>query len=242
MHPTAMKNGEDFFSTYSKFFIGSKVIVVDIGAQDVNGSLKHVCPTSFKYIGVDFQDAKGVDIVLTDPYKLPFGDQSVDIVVSSSCFEHSEMFWLTYIEILRILKPTGVFYLNVPSDGGVHKYPVDCWRFYPDSGQALVTWSRRNNFDPILLECYTQVGGGWQDYVAIFLKDQQHKNLFTDRILNNKKDFENGIRSDRDTVLNATDSTQNERKLRSRTVKGVLRKLLLIDLLRRALRPTPPRP
>jgi SAM-dependent methyltransferase len=237
MHKTAMKNGEDFFSTYSKFFTGSNVTVVDIGAQDVNGSLKEVCPKSLKYIGVDFQDAKGVDIVLTDPYKLPFDDASIDIVVSSSCFEHSEMFWLSYLEILRILKPTGLFYLNAPSDGGVHKYPVDCWRFYPDSGQALVTWSKRNGLDPILLECYTQVGGGWQDYVAIFLKDQQHQNLFTDRILNHKKDFENGMLSGQDVVLNAVGTTQNVRKLRRRSLKGILRKLFLIDLVSSIFKP-----
>ena len=69
------------------------------------------------------------------------------------------MFWVSYLEILRILKPVGLFYLNAPSDGAVHKYPVDCWRFYPDSGQALVTWSKRNGFNNVLLECYTQMGG-----------------------------------------------------------------------------------
>jgi SAM-dependent methyltransferase len=242
MHPTAMNNGREFFSTYSKFFNGSEVTVVDIGAQDVNGSLREACPTTFKYIGVDFQDAKGVDVVITDPYKLPFDDQSVDIVVSSSCFEHSEMFWLSFLEILRILKPTGLFSFNAPSDGAVHKYPVDCWRFYPDSGQALVNWSNRNNFDSILLECYTQIGGGWQDYVAIFLKDKRHISLFTDRILNHKKDFENGTRSDKNSVLNAKGSTQNERKIRSRTLKGILKKLFLIDLLRSIFKPTSPQP
>lgn len=249
MHPTAMKNGEAFFSTYSKFFTATEVTVVDVGAQDVNGSLREICPLTFKYIGVDFQEAKGVDIVLTDPYELPFEDQSIDIVVSSSCFEHSEMFWVSYLEILRILKPTGLFYLNAPSDGSVHKYPVDCWRFYPDSGHALVTWSQRHKFNPILLECYTQVGGEFHDYVAIFLKDQQHKNLFIDRILDNKKDFENGMRSDQNIVLNAMSATQNERKLRTRTVKGILRnlksifrKLFFVNSLRRIFKPTPPQP
>jgi SAM-dependent methyltransferase len=178
MHPTAMKNGDFFFETYSKFFTEPLVTVLDIGAQDVNGSLKQVCPGRFKYIGVDFQDARGVDVVLTDPYKLPFEDQSIDIIVSSSCFEHSEMFWVIFLEILRVLKPKGVFYLNAPSDGSVHRYPVDCWRFYPDSGQALINWAKRNRFNPALLECYTQVGGSWQDYVAIFLKDKHHLNIF----------------------------------------------------------------
>lgn len=239
MHPTAMQNGKDFFGTYSRFFDGQKVTVVEIGSQNVNGTLREVCPKTFDYIGVDFQNAKGVDIILKDPYDLPFEDASVDIVVSSSCFEHSEMFWLSYLEILRILKPNGLFYMNVPSDGGVHKYPVDCWRFYPDSGNALIAWSKRNNYNPILLECYTQVGGGWQDYVAIFLKDRRYKSIFTDRILNRKEDFENGMRSDQDVILNAEAATQNERKIGSMTLKGVLRKFVLFNYFRSLLRQNP---
>lgn len=225
MHPTAMKNCESFFASYSRFFEGKNISVVDIGSQDVNGSLKQVCPDDFSYTGVDFEKAKGVDIVLKDPYELPFEDESVDIVLSSSCFEHSEMFWLSFLEILRILKPSGLFYLNAPSDGAFHKYPVDCWRFYPDSGQALVTWARRNDFDPKLLESYTQIGGNWQDYVAIFLKDSSHQEKFTDRILNHKKDFENGSISDVGKILNPAELSQNQRKLRRRTIKGILRSL-----------------
>ena len=225
MHPTAMKNCESFFASYSRFFEGKNISVVDIGSQDVNGSLKQVCPDDFSYTGVDFAKAKGVDIVLKDPYELPFEDESVDIVLSSSCFEHSEMFWLSFLEILRILKPSGLFYLNAPSDGAVHKYPVDCWRFYPDSGQALITWGKRNGFNPKLLESYTQIGGNWQDYVAIFLKDSSHQEKFTDRILNHKKDFENGSISDVGKILNPTELSQNQRKLRRRTIKGILRSL-----------------
>src|SRR5690606_22164720 len=102
-----------------------------------------VAPANVTYIGLDFEKAKGVDVLLTDPYTLPFENESVDVVVSSSCFEHSEMFWLVFAEILRILKPNGLVYLNAPSNGVVHRYPVDCWRFYPDAGEALATWGKR---------------------------------------------------------------------------------------------------
>jgi SAM-dependent methyltransferase len=120
--------------------------IVDIGSQDVNGSLRSVAPPNNKYIGVDFVEAKGVDVVITDPYSLPFEDESVDAVVSSSCFEHSEFFWLLFNEALRILKPTGLLYINVPSNGQFHRYPVDCWRFYPDSGVALQNWGKRSGY------------------------------------------------------------------------------------------------
>ena len=136
MHVSAKKNGELFFETYVKSL--NSVTIVDVGSMDVNGSLKEVIPKNSKYIGVDFAEGKGVDKVLKDPYNLPFENNSVDVVVSSSCLEHSELFWLSFIEIIRILKPNGLFYLNAPSNGAFHRYPVDCWRFYPDSGKALV--------------------------------------------------------------------------------------------------------
>src|SRR5574337_523037 len=118
MHHSAMSNGKSFFDCYGQHFPQTETVsVVDIGSQDVNGSLRDVCPRDFKYTGVDFVVAKNVDVVLTDPYVLPFADESVDIVLSSSCFEHSEMFWLAFLEVLRILKPCGLFYLNAPSRG-----------------------------------------------------------------------------------------------------------------------------
>src|SRR5512140_2189307 len=137
MHPTAMMNCAHFFDTYGTCFgPDERVRVVEIGAQDVNGSLRDVAPKRFEYVGVDFVAGKGVDVVLDDPYVLPFEAASADIVVSSSCFEHAEMFWLVFLEVMRILKPRGLFYLNVPSNGMYHRHPVDCWRFSPDSGAA----------------------------------------------------------------------------------------------------------
>jgi len=214
MHPSAMKNGEAFFDTYSPNFTDvASPKVIDIGAQDVNGSLRRVCPTNFEYVGLDFQDAEGVDIVLDDPYALPLADESIDIAISSSCFEHSEMFWLVFLEVLRVLKPLGLFYLNAPSAGSFHRYPVDCWRFYPDSGNALVSWGRRNNYPVVLLESFTQLGGRWHDHVSVFLKDDNFKNNFPRRIIDTKTDFENGQTSQSNTILHKKKLSQSDRKL-----------------------------
>jgi SAM-dependent methyltransferase len=224
MHKTALENGSQFFKVYSHSVpVESNALVVDIGAQDVNGSLRSFCPSRFRYLGVDFQHGKSVDVVLEDPYSLPFPDNTVDIVVSSSCFEHSEMFWLSFIEILRILKPHGLFYLNVPSDGGVHRFPVDCWRFYPDAGDALVSWARKQRYDPVLLESFVQRGGGWCDFISVFLKDKSLVRRYEHRILHSKRDFENGKLFGNPEVLNAQSATQNERSLRLPWLLRVLR-------------------
>jgi SAM-dependent methyltransferase len=213
MHPTAMINAKNFFSTYSaSFAAGKSTKVLEIGSQDVNGSIRSACPAQFDYIGADFVSGKGVDIVLDDPYSLPFEPETFDIVLSSSCFEHSEMFWIAFLEIMRVLKPAGLFYLNVPSNGGLHRYPVDCWRFYPDSGDALVAWAERNGFNPVLLENYTSDQhlhqwsswvsmflkssnkhiNQWNDCVSIFLKDKAYSSEHKRRILDNFNDFVNG--------------------------------------------------
>jgi SAM-dependent methyltransferase len=214
MHPSAMNNAAQFFDTYSAAIpMEDKPRVIDIGAQDVNGSLRQVTPPQFEYVGLDFQKAKGVDILLEDPYVLPLADASVDIALSSSCFEHSEMFWVVFLEVMRVLKPTGLFYLNAPSAGSFHRYPVDCWRFYPDSGKALISWGKRNGLNPELLESFTQIGGRWQDYIAVFLKDSAEIGRFPARILDRKKDFENGQRHGDPELLNQTQTCQNDRKL-----------------------------
>jgi len=193
MHTSAMNNGRDFFLTYAPdFYSKNNVKVVDIGSQNINGSLRKFSPSNFDYIGVDFCADKDVDIILEDPYLLPFKNESVDIVVSTSCFEHSEMFWLTFLEILRILKPDGLFYLNAPSKGPVHEYPVDCWRFYPGSGQALLKWAEKNFYSIEILESFTDASELWEDYVCIFIKEKSNAYAKKKRILHFKKDFYNG--------------------------------------------------
>ena len=217
MHASAKKNGELFFETYVKSL--NSVTIVDVGSMDVNGSLKEVIPKNSKYIGVDFAEGKGVDKVLKDPYNLPFENNSVDVVVSSSCLEHSELFWLSFIEIIRILKPNGLFYLNAPSNGAFHRYPVDCWRFYPDSGNALVKWAKKNGFNTLLLESFTSNQDNqdlirWNDYVAVFLKDEKFVNEHPNRIISKIYNFTNGTTFEHKDFLNSQKLSEDQVRLK----------------------------
>jgi len=211
MHPTALSWGERLLQTYDQ---PAAQTVIDVGAQDVNGSLKTVCPPKNRYIGVDFVKGKGVDVVLQDPYRLPFDDGHADVVISSSVFEHSEMFWLLFSEILRVLKPAGLFYLNVPSNGFFHRYPVDCWRFYPDSGRALVTWAARNGYDPLLLESFigAQQKDLWNDFVAVFLRDRKFAAKHPKRILDSTPRATNAFRAGSDKLINPRQLTEDQQR------------------------------
>ncbi len=231
MHTSALQNARRFFNTYAGALpaASDRVHVVEIGSANVNGSLREVCPPGVRYTGLDFAAGPGVDIVLDDAYALPLADGCADIVVSSSCFEHSDLFWLVFLEAMRILAPHGLFYLNAPSNGAIHRYPVDCWRFYPDSGRALVTWGRRNGLACELLESWvgaregTQEGDHWNDFVAIFLKDSAHISAYPRRILHRLQGFQNGTLHGDDRVLNPSVLTEDQ--LRMKAMAAQLRAL-----------------
>lgn len=214
-----MLNFQSFLSAYCcGISAGNQSIrLVEIGSRDLNGSLRTVAPPEFEYIGVDFSPGRGVDIVLDSPYHLPFCNEFADVVVSSSCFEHSELFWVLFIEIMRITKPTGLFYLNAPSNGEFHRHPLDCWRFYPDSGRAMVTWAHYNGLSTCLLESYTslQFQDQWNDLVAVFLKDESHVSRYPDRILDRKTDVINGLKFGSNEILKHSFMTEDQMRLRS---------------------------
>jgi len=226
MHTTAMQNAALFFDTYAPFLGPGRVL--DIGAQDVNGSLKQVCPEPLQYTGVDFVPGRGVDVVLSDPYVLPFDTESIDAVISSSCFEHSQLFWVLFLELLRVLKPSGLLYLNVPSNGLFHRYPVDCWRFYPDSGGALVEWGRRNGTRCHLLESFVakQDREPWNDFVAVFLKDAAYRDRYPQRILGRHTAYFNGVTDASPAILQPEGRSQDLLfRAPTRPARSVLEKL-----------------
>lgn len=193
MHYTAEQNAKRFFETYVTKK-KEKIKILEIGSYIGGFNIRSLANNNTEYIGVDLGPGPGVDIVLEDQYVLPFDDNTFDFVISSSCFEHSEFFWLNFLEIIRVLKSDGLFYLNAPSDGMFHRYPVDCWRFFPDSGLALSNWGKRNGFNCSVVEQYTSNKDKdiWSDYVCVFIKDENKIELFDERITNTFEDYTNG--------------------------------------------------
>jgi len=204
MHYTAQQNAIRFFKTY----VSKKqeaITIIEMGSQIGGFNIRSLAPDNATYIGIDIDKYPGVDIMLDDPYIFPLEDNSVDFVISSSCFEHIEFFWLSYLEAMRILKPTGLFYLNAPSTGAYHTFPIDAWRFYPDSAKSLVSWGIRNGIvNNGLLEQYTSNKDHdiWADYVAVFAKDISQTNCYPDRIIDTFNNYTNGSKYPHDRLQN----------------------------------------
>lgn len=170
MHQTALDTGRMFFETYWRSGFHN---ILDIGSRDVNGTLRSVKPEAAAYLGVDLQPGPGVELVLQDPHHLPLDEASVDVMVSTSCLEHDPLFWLTFGEMLRVLKPGGFLYINAPSNGSYHGYPYDHWRFYPDAGRALAQWAERLSRPAALIESFIgeRAGGIWANNVMVFARE-----------------------------------------------------------------------
>jgi SAM-dependent methyltransferase len=168
MHDTAFHTGAIFFQLYAP----AQAVILDVGAMDLNGSLRACAPAGARYVGVDMEAGRGVDIVLQDPYAMPFPNDHFDLVVSSSCLEHDAMFWIGFIEFLRVLKPGGFLYMSVPTNGWYHRHPIDAWRCYPDAGLALEKWGRRQSVAVTLIESFVvpRDQTPWNDFVMVFAK------------------------------------------------------------------------
>jgi len=118
--------------------------VLDVGSQDVNGSYRQIfAEPLWSYTGLDMTVGLNVDIVLRTPYVWSeVASESADVVISGQAFEHIPYFWITMLEIVRVLKTGGICCILAPSSGPEHRYPLDCWRFYPDGMVALAQFAQ----------------------------------------------------------------------------------------------------
>lgn len=199
MHASAYATARQFFEVYLRNKTAGTV--VEVGSRVVaeqQRSLRSLCPNQHHYLGLDMEAGINVDIVLTDPYRFPLEAASVDAIVCTSVFEHSAFFWALFEECLRVLRPHGLLYINAPSNGYVHRYPIDAWRFYPDSGVALQDWGRRQGFEVTLLESFItdedlreNAAEIWNDFVAVFVVGPHPLTQYPARMHPQRQDYAN---------------------------------------------------
>lgn len=169
MHDTSRLAANGFAEMYANKS-PTPLLVVEIGGAIVYGSSIRHFFSDHRYVSVDIEAANGVDIVIQPGDPLPYETGTVDILVSTSCFEHDPCFWMTFREMCRVLKPGGYIYVNAPSNGVYHKYPEDNWRFYQGAGQALAYWASREGYPVSVEECFftLPMNDIWTDFVGVW--------------------------------------------------------------------------
>jgi len=178
MHHSSYDKMLDFKNNYLKDQINKSLKILDLGSQDVNGTYRAIFNEPlWNYQGMDMNSGKNVDIVLENPYSWKeICSNSVDVLISGQAIEHVEFFWITMLEIARVLKPGGLCCIIAPSAGHEHRFPVDCWRFYCDGFKALSRFALLQEIKVYKQEepdsKYTDSSNLWLDTVLICKKGQ----------------------------------------------------------------------
>ena len=171
MHETSYETMRTFVRVHLDVARGHPLEVLDFGSQMVDGQ-----PLSYPnlfddpawhYRGLDIVAGLNVDVVVDDAYDWrDIPDDSVDLVISGQALEHVEFFWASVFEIVRVLKPGGLTAIIAPSGGFEHRYPVDCWRFYPDGFLALARYVECE-----VVDVFTDwQHGEWDDSILVMRK------------------------------------------------------------------------
>ena len=176
MHESSMAAMRRFVHDHLDGYRHRPLRVLDVGAMDVNGSYRVLFDDPlWEYTGVDLEAGPGVDIVLGSPYDWSaIRSGSFDVVVSGQAFEHIEFPWVTAMQVNRVLVEGGIFCMIVPSGGHEHRYPLDCWRYYPDGARALARWadlevlSAETSWEPVMQ--YSDDSAAWADTVLVARK------------------------------------------------------------------------
>ncbi len=181
MHQSSRDKIRSFRDRYLDHRIDEPLVILDLGSLDVNGSYReYFALSSWIYLGLDLVSGSNVDIVLQNPYTWKeVRSNYADVIISGQTFEHIEFFWITMLSIARVLKPEGLSCIIAPAGGFEHRYPVDCWRFYPDGLAALARFAR---LDVIEVSTqwepdprYTDGSNRWQDSMLVCRKPRRKR-------------------------------------------------------------------
>lgn len=181
MHPSSYDKMAAFAQKYLRGRRHEPLLILDLGSQDFNGSYRPLFDQKpWRYIGVDMTAGKNVNIVLREPYRWrEIKPGSADVIISGQTFEHTEFFWLTMREMRRSLKPGGLLCIIAPSAGQEHRYPVDCWRVYPDGLRAAARYAGLETLEAwtqwVNLPEYDEESNKWHDSVLVARRPLEKK-------------------------------------------------------------------
>lgn len=107
-----------FLTTMKQLFPGcftSSCHVLEVGSQDINGTIRSLFGEGVEYLGLDLGLAQGVDWTIPgELIELP--DGWADTCISTECFEHAHSWDKILLNMIRITKPQGLLIVTVAGD------------------------------------------------------------------------------------------------------------------------------
>jgi SAM-dependent methyltransferase len=106
-----------FFALVSEFLVvrSAQTSILEVGSLDINGSLREFAP-GCRYVGIDMAPGPGVDLVCEGQDFDP-GEDRFDVVWSAECMEHNPYWEATVKNMVRLLRPGGLFVLSCAAPG-----------------------------------------------------------------------------------------------------------------------------
>jgi SAM-dependent methyltransferase len=92
--------------------------IIEIGAFDVNGSVRRHFSGASSYVGVDLVEGPGVDLVARG-HEVEHPDGTYDVALSAECFEHDPHWVSTLTNMIRMTRPGGLVAFTCASRGRV---------------------------------------------------------------------------------------------------------------------------
>lgn len=160
-HPAQQEFCHDVKLRFPDFF--HKTRVLEVGSRDINGSVREAFSDS-DYTGIDAEPGNGVDqVCLGHEFEAPA--QSFDVVCSLETFEHDPHAPQTVANMLKLLRPGGLFFMTCAGEGrkehGTRRtgtlYGPDA-NFYQNVSLAMfLDWIKAFTFEELYLKHNKQV-------------------------------------------------------------------------------------
>lgn len=106
--------------------VSSSANVLEVGSQDINGSIRDYFPgaESRRWVGLDVGEGKGVDFVIPgELVQLP--DGWADIAFSTECFEHAKLWREIFLNMIRTTHKNSLIILTFAGIGRAAHGTVD---------------------------------------------------------------------------------------------------------------------
>jgi SAM-dependent methyltransferase len=175
MHESAFDKFQVFVREYLGPCKGQPLDILDVGCRAIGkGSATHrstILGNGWNYHGIDLEAGDNVDLVIADGNDWrEINDDSYDVILCSQVLEHARYPWRVTQEIARVLRPRGLTLLIAPSAGHVHRYPEDCFRYFPDGLSALAAAAGLQVVEAHVQALLSYRSNIWLDAVAVAQK------------------------------------------------------------------------